>query len=449
MENKERNTFFNVMPEIKGTSPMVNSAPVPTTAPASSPQVTTPSGVSKRTIWIITGSLVMLTLVVVVVWFVFFNKPKESPPAVVAPKEQAAPETPEVTTSSEWLLKFFDSETCTEIGRCGDESDPDRDGLKNKVEFERSTDPNNSDSDMDGIADGDEVNVFGSEPLQTQTYKGVPFNDADFVKGGYNFTNDVRYSPEELADIKSKIREFGLHQPTITTIGDVALKLYEFIDETAPKLPDNLDQSQGAKQTRDALRMETIKKVGAALLAYKEKQRSFPRAKDFVSMVEMIKEYNNVATTYNDPIGLERFVYGYQASEDGLDFTLTYYSETLNQLIKYKPADAVSDSAKDDSPLVDLQRKVDLEKIKDALLLYSSGQIDPKSPVSYVFPTKERYTTELARFLTSIPKDPVTKEDYEYQVGPNFDTFTLRAKLQRPPAGTTGYLCNQLECREY
>lgn len=47
----------------------------------------------------------------------------------------------------------------------GGDSDPDGDGLSNSEEKELGTDPNNPDSDGDGLRDGDEVNTYKTNPL--------------------------------------------------------------------------------------------------------------------------------------------------------------------------------------------------------------------------------------------------------------------------------------------
>jgi hypothetical protein len=70
---------------------------------------------------------------------------------------------------------------------------------------------------------------------------------------------------------------------------------------------------------------------------------------------------------------------------------------------------------------------------------------------SYVFPASDKYKSELLNngYISQIPKDPKTDKDYEYKVGEQFDTFTLKTILDNAPEGTTGYLCNQEECRNY
>jgi hypothetical protein len=48
-------------------------------------------------------------------------------------------------------------------------ADEDDDGLIDLQEFVNSTDPNNEDSDSDGLNDGDEVNTYGTEPNDPDT----------------------------------------------------------------------------------------------------------------------------------------------------------------------------------------------------------------------------------------------------------------------------------------
>ena len=167
-------------------------------------------------------------------------------------------------------------------------------------------------------------------------------------------------------------------------------------------------------------------------------------------MSDMVRSYNTVATNYNDPIDIQPYKYGYQSINNNTEFTLTYYSETQNQLIKYSQKNAEDDAAKENTKAFDDQRKLDLERMQEALLVWSTVQLDPASDKEFVFPTVQGLKAELVpRYMTTIPTDPVTKQDYQYEVGPNFDTFTIRAALQNPEAGTTGYMCNQTECRNY
>lgn len=62
------------------------------------------------------------------------------------------------------------------LGGCPD-SDTDGDGLTNAEEEELGTDPDNPDTDDDLLSDGDEVNIYGTDPL-------VADSDGDGWKDG-------------------------------------------------------------------------------------------------------------------------------------------------------------------------------------------------------------------------------------------------------------------------
>lgn len=63
--------------------------------------------------------------------------------------------------------------------------DSDLDGLTNAEEAALGTDPNNPDTDHDGLTDREEVKVYLTDPLNADT-DGDGFKDGDEVKNGYN-----------------------------------------------------------------------------------------------------------------------------------------------------------------------------------------------------------------------------------------------------------------------
>lgn len=378
---------------------------------------------------------------------------QETENIVIDDTEQIPPEeqNPGVTTDSEWLEQYFGAPVCTEIAVCGDRSDPDRDGLNNLAEFQQNTGPNDPDSDSDGIADGDELNIFGTDPLVGRTYRDDSYTDQDFIKNGYDITTNQPYTPQRLAEVKAAVKQFGLHQPTLLTLGSLSFELYDFEDpEGGPRLPDDLDLSPEAKLDRDSQRQSTIKKIGAALLAYKEDKGEFPPTDNFIIMSDMVRPYNTLATNYNDPISIDPYNYGYETQNNNQSFTLLYYSETQDQLIKYTDVKALEEAEEEDSKAFDDQRIEDIEAIANALRVYSSVQLDTDSVVTNIFPHIENYEADLVpRYITKLPVDPETGENYEYSVGPTKETFTIRAILKNPVAGATGYECDENSCQPY
>ncbi len=468
----EDHIFYNVLPPERSggalTSPTSDTLAAPNVEPSSlapAPMVSSSAG-SKLPTWLNRRLIIVLAAAIVILGLAGFgiyrllNSPAaELPVPVNTPTETEIPEEEEprqlegVTTPADWQNRYFGSETCQNTTLCGDASDPDRDGLANIEEYNATTDPNNPDSSGGGLADGDKVHVFGGSPLKTKSKDG-PYTDAEYAKYGYNLETDQPYTATELAEILAKIDEFSLHQPTIATLGEEALKFYDFIDPDQASSGEALqgfDLSAAAQLDRDTQRLNTIKKIGGALLQYHEANKTYPETADFNQMVTAVRPLITVATNFSDPVNKDKYVYGYIADNTAADFTLTYYSETQNLLIKYRAQNAQQDSTKEAASAYDEQRARDLDNLRTALLLYSSHNVDSNSLQQYVFPPVDRYKTELinGNYISLIPTDPVTKLDYEYQVGSKFDTFTVKAVFERPAPGTTGMVCNQEECRTY
>lgn len=98
-------------------------------------------------------------------------------------------------------------------------ADADADGLNSQVEAERGTATDKPDTDGDGLSDGDEVNVYGSDPLRSDTDSDT-YNDGDEVAGGYSpiVSATIKANAAERQKWLQKSVEFGLHEPTITTL---------------------------------------------------------------------------------------------------------------------------------------------------------------------------------------------------------------------------------------
>lgn len=84
-----------------------------------------------------------------------------------------------------WLSQKFSNNgvdatgVCTNQNICGDSADPDNDGLSNLDEYNYDTDPQNDDTDTDGISDGNEIYIYYTSPrLKDSDRDGV----ADFAE---------------------------------------------------------------------------------------------------------------------------------------------------------------------------------------------------------------------------------------------------------------------------
>jgi hypothetical protein len=467
--------FFNVMPKVISGDSLVESTIKIAEPETQSPPASNSSAKKKYLLYAAWALGIIAFAAVVYFAFQKFGTVKEE--NILPDKSGLIPTanqpigptaTSGLLTDKVWQKKYFNSEICADQSICGENADPDHDGLTNLEEYKLGTDPNNPDSDNDGLSDGDEVHIFGSNPLQDHSGVNKKYSDLDYAKQGYDFTTDKKYTDQQIAAITNKMKQSGLHEPSIKTLKDILISLYNFTDWTVSPQPtatgtasstlpnlasssplSGMDTSVSAQQDRDAQRSSTIKNIGIALLKYFQDNKAYPSTSLFSEMFAKIKPYLKVATNPDDPVNKSPYVYGYELSADGTDFTLSFYSETAGQLIKKHAADAQNDLNADQAAIFDDQRKSDLEMLKTALLLYSSQ--NSGSSQNNVFPTEAKYKTDLvaAQDIPQIPKDPKTGLDYEYQVSDTFDTFTLKAILDNPAKGTTGYLCNQDECRNY
>ncbi len=477
-EESENLTFFNVMPKAKNSSlvmPTIKSSTQnpPTIQPQEALKVTNDleaaqptkkSFLSKIKIYLIL--FFVLAALGAVGYFLFpkyFIPDYKSEDFLV--KQPVKPSADDNSLKGVWLVKYFGKSDC-DTAICGWPSDPDRDGLTNEQEYQFKTDPNNADSDKDGLADGDEINIFGIDPLKDHSGVNKNYSDLDYAKNAYDPKTDKKYSAEEIKSLHDKMKKSGLHQPTFGSMTESLSKVYLFditptgatstasttlqttTTTTPAGLPKSIEMTPEAKQDRDAQRSLTIKNVGIALIKYFDDNKSYPPGNQFKPMFDSVKPYIKTASNPNDPINLDKYIYSYEANSAKTDFTLSYFSETLNQIIKKTSKDAKIDKLNLESAAFDDQRRTDLDSLRSALLVYSADNIAGNQ--EYVFPSKEKYKTALVpKFMTSVPKDPKSALDYEYQVSETFDTFTLKAIYDAPSAGRTGYMCNQEECRDY
>ncbi|OGE83223.1 MAG: hypothetical protein A3B95_03915 [Candidatus Doudnabacteria bacterium RIFCSPHIGHO2_02_FULL_43_13b] len=167
---------------------------------------------SKRMVYIIAAVVV----VVVVAGLAYFLLGKSNEPAQ---QEQVVSKLPKV-----WLNQYFQQEICEDQSKCGDAANPDSDGLNNYDEFKAGTVPNDPDSDKDGLADGDEVNIYKTEPTLKYTDRREIVSQNDWtdgfqIKNGYDpLTPGLPFTESRNQQIATDTAALGLHEPTITTL---------------------------------------------------------------------------------------------------------------------------------------------------------------------------------------------------------------------------------------
>lgn len=190
--------------------------------PASAVAAPKPRGGSKAAYIII--SIAVLVIVAGLAYYFlgfkfldFLIKPKSNS------SSNSSAQTSKLPTS--FLSQYFAKDTCDDQATCGDNADPDHDGLTNYQEFVAGTSPSNADTDGDGLADGDEVNVYGTNPLKKftdtrQIAQQNGYDDGVSIKNNYDpLTPGAAFTATRLATISSNIGKFSLHAPTTTTLG--------------------------------------------------------------------------------------------------------------------------------------------------------------------------------------------------------------------------------------
>ncbi len=371
----------------------------------------------------------------------------------VTKQQNTQTETPKEVVSTQipdaWRLKYFAAAVCVNADNCGDAADPDHDGLINLDEYTFQTDPNNSDSDIDGIADGDEVHLFALDPLNNNTSGDPKFLDALEVKSHWNAKQKRAFNDLELTTISKNITTYGLHSPTIATVGQTVVDFYTNYAQTTPS-----STSQSLKPgalDRDTQRSETIKQLSFALLKYKQANSKYPDTNVFDDMIKGIKPLlTGKALNTSDPTNVAPYVYAYQSVSKGVDFKLSYFSETQNQLISISQKEAQVSYDTEMISQRDTQRKTDLESIAQALELYANENTSPSAPNVHLFPSQTNWKKAISPdYISVIPVDPKTKKDYEYSISNDSTDFALQAIFENPPAGKTGYVCMADFCEYY
>jgi hypothetical protein len=123
--------------------------------------------------------------------YVFFVKQPEIPvEETYTPPVEETTNTTEVPTEPvigevvpETTIEMLDSTTSEVI--VNDTLDTDGDNLADSMETLLGTNTNNIDSDNDGLSDGDEVNIWKSNPMNPDT-DGDTYLDGAEVKNGYS-----------------------------------------------------------------------------------------------------------------------------------------------------------------------------------------------------------------------------------------------------------------------
>jgi|GEM_PF-2182622 len=143
---------------------------------------------------------------------------------LVGPSGTKEPSQPATRLSTVFLKQYFGAEKCADEARCGDTADPDADGLENWDELKEQTDPTKNDSDADGLADGDEVFIFLTNPMteytdQRPAARQAKYTDGSQVKNDYDpLTPGLKMTETRKQQIATETGKYKLHEPTVTTL---------------------------------------------------------------------------------------------------------------------------------------------------------------------------------------------------------------------------------------
>jgi hypothetical protein len=131
----------------------------------------------------------------------------------------------ESTVSKMWLKENFgirpgvldDQNICLKVTICSDTADPDQDGLINIYEYNYSTDPNDPDTDKDGLTDTIELFVYFSNPKQKDSDQDLVSDFDELKQCGDPILSGQSLTLEKRAQIASDLAIFPARQPTLSS----------------------------------------------------------------------------------------------------------------------------------------------------------------------------------------------------------------------------------------
>ncbi|MBI5732204.1 MAG: hypothetical protein HY982_02485 [Candidatus Magasanikbacteria bacterium] len=161
-----------------------------------------PPLLSKKSLYVVIGVVIIAALVAGVIWAVWQSSKKKATP--LSPLPAAAPAVPAVApaapaASEETTPPVSETPAAPEVAPAPSAApseapaitappapvDSDNDGLTDEEEFKYGTDYQKTDSDGDGLTDYEEIIIWKTNPLSQDT-DGDSYSDGTEIKNGYN-----------------------------------------------------------------------------------------------------------------------------------------------------------------------------------------------------------------------------------------------------------------------
>ena len=233
----------------------------------------------------------------------------------------------------DWEMKFFGD--LTHDGANDNDRIGGPDGLSNLAEYENGTDPNKSDTDGDGLQDGEEIDSHGTSPIEADT-DNDGLNDGDEIHHGSS-PNDPDTDGDGLEDGEEITRRTSPTNPD--TDGDGIDDGTEVANGTSPQLsldfdrdgmPDDWETHYGLKSTNPADASEDPDNDDLTNL---EEYHVGTNPKDFDTDGDFLpdgfeQKFGLDPTTWDDPQGdtdgdglsnLDEVIYGTDPTNDDTD----------------------------------------------------------------------------------------------------------------------------------